>query len=187
MQIVKLFLFIENQWNFKGCYVLNLKYDNMGEISKYHFYTIDYFIDSGIKRMCIQPLSILSSDHINDTSTQIDERLVSWFKNCNQIHHYGIDVLGQQHGMWCVEKYQKFQEGEDWANVTKKYDDIEVVKEHKNLLVKESDNIDKFREFRKNINNAVDRCTIACALDKDVVLAILASCKKISINEIFSN
>ncbi len=170
MEIIKILQLDESQsWVFEGCYILNLKYNNDTEVSDYHFYTTDYFLDIGVKRMCIQPNPILDQSYKSDSESDIDQRIITWFKNCQQKFLTGIDVLGQPHGSFISENFKQLQSGVESDSI-------------KELTEKEK----RIKIIENNFYSAKNGLLAAFKLLKNGVIEILINSKKVSIFEIFS-
>lgn len=172
MEIIKIQLKDKKnqEWNFKGCYILNLNYNDLQELSDFHFYTTNYFLSNSVKRICIQPLSILDNNHKNDTDEDINNRLIAWFLNGERIFKYDLDILGQSHGQFIEEKMEQFLLGIDW-------DKIQIENNKKTLK-----NI-----IKTNLNNVSSAVLIAHELYKDKIIDIIINSKKVTIDDIFGD
>lgn len=172
MEIIKIQLKDKEKqkWKFEGCYILNLDYNNdFKKLSDFHFYTTNYFLNNSVKRMCIQPLSILDNNHKNDNDEDINNRLITWFLNGERIFKYGIDILGQSHGQFINEKMDQFLSGVDW-------DLIKIENNKKNIKQK----------IKNNFYDTKSGVFIAELLCKDEVLDIIINSKKVTIDDIFN-
>lgn len=171
MEIIKVIELNDiNQQFFAGCYILNLKYDDLGEVSKYHFYTTNFFLDDGIKRMCIQPYSMLDQNYQKDNDEDINQRIITWFKNGQQIFKYGIDVLGQEHGNLIDKNYKNLQNGIDSDEAKKITKDNDFKKEN----------------IKSRFENAYQAILIAIILNQNEVINKIINSEKVSIFDIFS-
>jgi hypothetical protein len=122
-----------------------------------------------VRRVCIQPLRMLDSSHLNDDDSKIDERLAKWFLNNQNIKNYdGFDILGQPHGDFYIERMNYLKEGMSWDEAN----------EHISKLNKSDEKV--------NIHHRLNYfCQTSNLLNEESILLFLRILKKVDYLDFF--
>ena len=102
-------VFLKSSGEFFEAYCLNVPETDGINVSRYHFYTIEYCYPS-VRTICLLPHPDLLNYGMVTEESKILERIDLWYQNNVEIIKYGIDFKGQPHGKNINEFYRLISE-----------------------------------------------------------------------------